>query len=79
MNPFDDNYIHPNFSPTDQDKYLEVVMKLRDTADQTDDDVIYVTKEEYDILEDAAHKSMKGQGHQIYGKEIRVIVKENMP
>lgn len=68
-------YIHPNFSPSDPAKYLEVVNKLRNMAEHIlDKDVIYVSKEEYDVLEDAAHPTKKGHGHQVYGK--RIIIKE---
>lgn len=67
------NYIHPNFNPTDKDAYLSVVNKLRDKALTMDDDVIYVSQEEYDILEDASHHTMKGKGHQVYGIEIKVF------
>jgi len=69
----DNGYIHPNFSPSDKDKYLELVEALRKYHSElvSKDGVIYVTKEEYQILEDAAHPSMKGKGHQVYGIEIK--------
>lgn len=67
------NYIHPNFNPTSKDIYLNLVNKLRDKAlTMNEDDIIYVSQNEYDILEDAAHPTMKGKGHQVYGIEIRV-------
>lgn len=68
------DYIHPNFSPSDPNKYLEVVNRLRDIAEHTHEDTIYVSQEEYDVLEDAAHPTKKGHGHQVYGKQI--IIKE---
>lgn len=67
------NYIHPNFNPTSKDIYLNLVNKLREKAlTMNEDDIIYVSQNEYDILEDATHPTMKGKGHQVYGIEIRV-------
>ena len=67
-------YIHPNFKPTNKDVYLSVVNKLRDKAlTMNENDVIYVSQKEYDILEYSAHPTMKGKGHQVYGIEIRVF------
>jgi hypothetical protein len=66
----DKTYIHPNFSPSNNSRYLMVVGKLRGIAATTHEDVIYVSKDEYDVLEDAVHNSKKGHGHQVYGKIV---------
>ena len=67
------DYIHPNFNPTDKHIYLCVVKKLRDKAIALNEgDIIYVSQNEYDILENASHPTMKGEGHHVYGIEIKV-------
>jgi hypothetical protein len=63
-------YIHPNFSPTNKDAYLNLVNRLREECWNTDLKKIEISQEDYDILEDASHPSMKGKGHQVYGVEI---------
>lgn len=66
------NYIHPNLNPSDLDKYLSLVNKLRTLAIDTNVDTLFVTKEEYNILEDSANETMKGRGHTVYGKEVEI-------
>lgn len=65
-------YIHPNFNPTNKGKYTDLVCRLR-VESMSDVDFLYVSKEEYAILEDAAHPSMKGKGHQVNGIEVKVL------
>lgn len=64
------NYIHPNFKPTDENKYLELVNRLREVCWNNELKQIEVSQEEYNILEDASHSSAKG--HQVYGVEVVV-------
>ena len=68
----DDDYIHPNFDPEDKGIYLEVVRQLREKATTTDENPILVSEYIYSVLEDAAHETMKGKGHQVYGIEIKI-------
>lgn len=68
----ENKYIHPNFKPTDKNKYLELVNRLREMCWNTQLTQIEVSQEEYNILEDASHSSMKGKGHQVYGVEVIV-------
>ncbi len=67
------NYVHPNFKPSNLDAYLEVVTRLRTLAQDTNADIVEVSQNEYDILEDASHPTMKGKGHTVYGKKVVVI------
>ena len=67
-----DEYVHPNFLPADETKYLELISRLRTEGLDDSIEFIYVSKEEYGILEDAAHQTMKGKGHSVYGKEVKI-------
>jgi hypothetical protein len=71
------NYIHPNFSPSDNQEYIDVVNAIRmKCSKMKSGDTLYITQEEYDILEDAAHETMKGQGHQCYGVFLEIKKEE---
>lgn len=67
---FDYGYIHPNFDPTDMEEYSRVINIVRNIAIEPLVDKIVVSQHSYNVLEDAAHESMKGRGHQCYGKEV---------
>ena len=68
-----EEYIHPNLIPSDKDKYLNLVNRLRAEAKGlTSEDFIFISKEDYEILEDSANESMKVRGHQVYGVQIKV-------
>ena len=69
-----DNYIHPNLDPSNEGDYLELVIRLRELALDPDTDTIIISQQEYDILEDAAHPTMKDKGHTFYGKQVLVNV-----
>ncbi len=69
----DKDYIHPNFNPSDKDEYLKLVGELRELCNhRVYPSLILVSQRNWDILEDAAHPTKKGHGHQVMGVEIQV-------
>jgi len=64
------NYIHPNFNPSNLESYLLLVTRLRTLAQDPNTDIVEVSQNEYNILEDAANPTMKGKGHTVYGKKV---------
>ena len=45
-------YIHPNFSPTNKDAYLNLVNRLREECWNTDLKKIEISQEDYDKLQE---------------------------
>lgn len=66
-------YLHPNLHPTSKVKYLNVIERIREVFDIHNNVVkILIPKDQFDILEDAAHPTMKGKGHACYGVPIEI-------